>query len=323
MRAAPIEALSQHTMSVEAPPEPVEVLAPTLRMLPTEARNPRTVDIDRLPTLAVLRLINAEDATVPSAVAAALPALADAVDLAVASLRCGGRVHYVGAGTSGRLGALDAAELPPTFGMEPNRFVAHLAGGRAAFSRSVDDVEDHAADGASDLADIDPRDIVVGLTASGRTPYVGGALRTARAAGASTVLVSANPRAPLAAIADVHVGIGTGPEVVAGSTRMKAGTAQKLVLTAFSTAVMVRLGRTYSNLMVNVRASNAKLRQRTVGLLGDATGEQPHQCARVLTAADGDAKVALVMLLAGAEVGPARLALARHGGVVRDALSDL
>lgn len=217
---------------------------------PTEARNPRTEDIDRLSTVDVLRLINAEDHRVPDAVEAVLPELARAADLAVGALRAGHRVHYVGAGTSGRLATLDAAELVPTFNVPPDWFLAHHAGGPEALVKAVEDVEDAAAGGAAQIrGHAAAGDVVLGLTASGRTPFVVAALAEARALGAHTVLVSNNPIAPPVEV-DVLIAVDTGPEAIAGSTRMKAGTAQKLVLTSFSTAVMVRLGRTYSNLMV-------------------------------------------------------------------------
>jgi N-acetylmuramic acid 6-phosphate etherase len=287
---------------------------------PTEERNPRTVEIDRLPTLDVLRLLNAEDAWVPAAVRAVLPALADAVELTVASLAAGGRLHYVGAGTSGRIAMLDAAELRPTFGLEPGRVVAHLAGGTEAVSSAVEGAEDDEAAGAVAVAAVTADDIVIGLTASGRTPYVAGALRGARTAGARTVLVSANPWAPLAELADVHVGVETGPEAIAGSTRLKAGSAQKLVLNALSTAAMIRLGRTYSNLMTDMLAINGKLRSRQLRMLTQATGAGLDACADALVRAGGESKVALVTLLAPVSAEQARQALDGTGGLVRDAL---
>jgi N-acetylmuramic acid 6-phosphate etherase len=290
---------------------------------PTERRDPATTDIDTLDTLALLECINDADQTVPAAVRAALPALARVVDAAVDVLRRGGRVHYVGAGTSGALGVLDAAELPPTYGIEPGRFVAHQAGGLTALANGVTDVEDDEGLGLADAATVGSDDLVVGLTASGRTPYVGAALQQARAVGARTALVSCNPLASLAAVADVHVCLDTGPEVVAGSTRMKAGTAQKLVLQSLSTAVMIRLGRTYSNLMVSMVATNEKLRGRMRRILVEATGLDDDLCGEALRAADGEVKVALVSLLAAVPADVARPALAQTGGIVRQALDLL
>lgn len=291
---------------------------------PTEARNPRSADIDRLPTLEILRLINDEDQRVPGAVRDVLEPIARAVDLAVEALRNGRRVHYVGAGTSGRLGMLDAAELPPTFAVPSDWFITHAAGGPMAFLRAVEDAEDDAVAGSRELAESVRRgDVVVGLAASGRTPYVVGALRAAREHGASTVLVTANPEAPLGREVDVFVAVDTGPEVVAGSTRMKAGTAQKLVLNAFSTAVMVRLGRTYSNFMVDLLATNAKLRGRMLAILREATGLSEEACRRALAEAGGELKTALVAVLGGVTPEEARAALARADGHVHAALADL
>lgn len=297
---------------------PIEIVR-----VPTEARNSGTNDIDLLPTVDILRLINSEDATVPHAVAAVLPELARAVDLGVAALRGGGRVHYFGAGTSGRLATMDAAELPPTFGIARDRVVAHHAGGAEALVHAREGVEDDYAGGCADAATVTAADLAVGLTASGRTPYVAGALHRAREAGARTVLVTADPHSALAADVDVHVGVATGAEVIAGSTRMKAGTAQKLVLTAFSTAVMIRRGRTYSNLMVSVVATNAKLRGRTLRILTEATGLDEQECSRALAEAGGDLKVALVRLLSGADTERSAAALAEADGHVRAALAAL
>lgn len=286
----------------------------------TEQRNPRSAAIDRMPTLELLRLINAEDQQVPIAVADVLPELSAAVELAVAALSGGGRVHYFGAGTSGRIAVLDAAELIPTFGLEPDRVVAHLAGGTRALTRPSEAAEDDETAGAADADDVAAGDLAVGVTASGRTPYVRAALVTAKARGAHTVLVSANPASPIASGVDVHVAPDTGPEVLTGSTRMKAGTAQKLVLNAFSTATMVRLGRTYSNLMTDMLATNVKLRDRQLRILADATGADPARCREALESAGGDAKVALVTLLSGATVEAAATALAATNGHVYQTL---
>lgn len=296
--------------------------APSVEIVrsPTEDRNSGTYDIDVLETIDVLREINAEDATVPNAVAAVLPDLARAVDLGVETLRGGGRVHYFGAGTSGRISTMDAAELPPTFGIEPARVLSHHAGGESALGHAVEGIEDSLDLGRTDASAVTSADLAVGLAASGRTPYVAGALRRAREVGARTVLISANPAAPFASEADVHVGMSTGAEVIAGSTRMKAGTAQKLALNAFSTAVMVRLGYTYSNLMVGMNATNAKLRGRMVTILTEATGCSEDTCTEALTDADGDTRVALVSLLSGVGSARASQELAASGGHVREAL---
>ncbi|BCB87263.1 N-acetylmuramic acid 6-phosphate etherase [Phytohabitans suffuscus] len=291
---------------------------------PTERRNPDSVDLDLMSTRDVVRVINDADRTVPTAVAAVLDEIAAAVDRAVAAIRSGRRVHYFGAGTSGRLGVLDVAELPPTFNSPEDWFCAHLAGGTGAVFRPVEDAEDSVDGGTREAAEcVRSGDLAVGLAASGRTPYVLGALRAARAAGAGTVLVTADPRAAAAREVDIFIGVDTGPEVVSGSTRMKAATAQKLVLNAFSTAVMVRLGRVYSNLMIDMVATNAKLRGRMISILEEATGYGEEGCRRALADADGDLKVALVALVSGASVAEARGALARAAGQVRGALALL
>jgi N-acetylmuramic acid 6-phosphate etherase len=291
-----------------------------LQGVPTEGRNPRTVDIDLLPSLDVLRLINAEDQQVPAAVAEVLPQVAKAVDLAVDALRDGKRVHYFGAGTSGRLAVLDAAELPPTFGIEPDLFVAHHAGGSGALYQAIEDVEDDDRLGARDAEDVRLGELAVGITASGRTPYVVGALRAAARQGAHTVLISSNPAAVFGAEVDVNIAVNTGPEAVTGSTRMKAGTATKLVLNAMSTAAMVRLGRTYSNLMVSVNALNSKLRGRVIKILVEATGLDAETCAAALAAAGGDTRIALLSLLCEVPSDRAAEALRETGGSVREAM---
>lgn len=291
---------------------------------PTERTNPNTADIDLLPTLDILHLLNSEDRTVPEAVGRALPELADAVDAAVEALRSGGRVHYVGAGTSGRLAVLDAAELIPTFNVPSDWFIPHQAGGGDAFQRAVENAEDNEDAGAASIeAQAAGNDFVLGLAASGRTPFVMGALEAAKRLGASTALMSANPGAAANAPADRVIAVDTGPEPITGSTRMKAGTAQKLVLTSFSTAVMIRLGRTYSNLMVSMVATNAKLRGRTLSILREATDASEEVCSQALNDADGDLKTALVHLLADVDIERSAAALAVSDGRVRDALKKL
>jgi N-acetylmuramic acid 6-phosphate etherase len=290
---------------------------------PTEGRNPRTADIDILPSLGVLELLNDEDATVPAAVRKALPTLAGVVDVAVARYEAGGTIHYFGAGTSGRLALLDAAELPPTFSAEPGRVIAHQAGGEVAARIAVEGAEDDESLGRQAAAHVTAHDLVIGLAASGRTPFVLGALRASRESGAFTAAVSSSPDGPIGAVADVHVFVDTGPEAIAGSTRLKAGTAQKLVLNSFSTALMVRLGKTYSNLMVDVALTNAKLRGRVRSILEAATGASEADSIRALQAAGGSTKVALVMLATGADATSARTALEGSRGRVRAAIEVL
>jgi len=290
---------------------------------PTEDRNPDSVGIDTLSTLDVLRLLNAEDAKVAGAVARVLPGLARLVDVTVDLLRSGGSVHYFGAGTSGRLAVLDAAELRPTFNAPAGLFVAHHAGGVKALLEAVENVEDNVELGRREARVLRRGDVAVGLTASGRTPFVAGALGVARERGVLTALVTANPRAPLAPLAEHLLAVETGAEVVTGSTRLKAGTAQKLILNAFSTAVMVRLGRTWSNLMVEVVATNAKLRGRVVRILCDATGVGESDARAALARTDGELKPALLTLLSGIPADEARTLLEQHDGSVAAALSAL
>lgn len=290
---------------------------------PTEERHPGTTAIDTASTLEVLTLMNDADRTVADAVAAVLPELALLVDHAVTAIRAGGHVHYFGAGTSGRLAVLDAAELLPTFNAPAGLFVAHHAGGSVALVNAVENVEDDVDAGRAEASTLTANDIAIGLTASGRTPYVQGALAGARERGARTALVTANPGAELAAYADHLLAPETGPEVLTGSTRLKAGTAQKLVLNAFSTAVMIRLGRTWSNLMVDVVATNAKLRGRIVRILQEATGASETEARAALEASGGQLKPALLSVLAGVPVLDAVNSLAAHDDSVAAALSAL
>jgi N-acetylmuramic acid 6-phosphate etherase len=293
---------------------------------PTEEVNTRTTEIDLVSTLELVRLLNNEDRRVPDAVAAVLPTLAELVDVAASRVAGGGRVHYFGAGTSGRLGVLDAAELLPTFGVTDRVVIAHQAGGPAAFLHAVEDAEDDER--GSDASDVTAADVVIGLAASGRTPYVGAALSAARAVGATSALITSNPNPPLALLADYLLAADTGPEALTGSTRLKAGTAQKMILNTFSTALMIRLGRTYGNIMVDMRATNAKLRGRSVEMLTQATGASDADCVAALDLC-GDIKTALVYLLArqlpGGPWTPERCreALAEAGGRVREALLAL
>jgi N-acetylmuramic acid 6-phosphate etherase len=289
----------------------------------TEARNPATNGIDLLPTAAVLGLLHAEDQSVPDAVRATLGVQALLVDEAADRVRRGGRVHYFGAGSSGRIAALDAAELVPTFGLAPGVVIAHLAGGEGAMVRAVEGAEDDEGAGAADAAGVGGDDLVIGLSASGRTPYVAGALAASAAAGAFTAAATCNPGSPLRAFARAFVVADTGPEALAGSTRLKATSALKLILNGFSTALMIRLGKTYSNLMVEVSATNDKLRTRRLRILREATGEPDAVCEAALAAADGDVRVALVSLVGGVDAVAAAAALAATSDGVRAALASL
>lgn len=290
---------------------------------PTEERNPRTVRLDEVATLDMVAMINDEDQLVADAVRAQLPRIAELVDRASERMDQGGTIHYIGAGTSGRLAMLDAAELLPTFSLEPGRVVAHMAGGLSAFQKAVENAEDDWLAGARAVEGVTSKDVVVGLASSGRTPYVAGALEKARAKGALTSLITSNPRSPLLGEVDIPIACDTGPEALTGSTRMKSGTAQKVVLHTFSTGLMVRQGRTWSNLMVEVQTTNEKLRNRTLRILGEATGADREACAAALSAADGHLPTALVTILGDHTVEDATLALSATNGSVRNALEFL
>jgi N-acetylmuramic acid 6-phosphate etherase len=289
---------------------------------PTEDRHPGSTSIDSATTLEVLRLLNHEDATVPRAVAQLLPQLAVLVDLAVRAIQAGGRVHYFGAGTSGRLAVLDAAELLPTFNAPEGMFVAHHAGGERALLRAVENVEDDQDAGRAEAGSVAAGDVVLGLTASGRTPFVGGALQRARELGAVTALVTSNPRPALAAHADHVLVADTGPEVLTGSTRLKAGTATKLVLNTITTIAMVQMGKVYENLMVDLRASNIKLWDRGARIVATLTGLERDHAMELLRAADGHVKLAVVMHKRHVSSGEARLLLDKAGGKLREAVHE-
>jgi N-acetylmuramic acid 6-phosphate etherase len=300
-----------------APVDDVDVLA--TEQVRADLRDLDTRTADEL----VAALLEAE-ATVPTAMAQAAPALGAAVRLAGDALARRGRLLYVGAGTPGRLAALDAAECPPTFGTDLGQVVAVLAGGRDADRRAVEGAEDDAAAGERDLLALDPSrdDVVVGISASGRTPYVLAALDAARRRGAATVAVVNNAGSPLAATADVAVELVTGPEVLSGSTRLKAGTAQKIALNVLSTGAMITCGKTYGAWMVDVVASNEKLRRRARRILREATGVDDARAAEVLQESGWRTKTALVALLAGTSVDEADGLLDRAAGRVRDALAE-
>ncbi|MBF9066953.1 N-acetylmuramic acid 6-phosphate etherase [Streptacidiphilus fuscans] len=294
-----------------------------LSLLGTESPHSGTGELDRLPVTDLLALMNDADGVAVRAVRAALPAIASAVDLVAASLRQGGRLVYLGAGTSGRIGMLDAVECPPTFGTDPAQVVTLLAGGPGAFTTAVEGAEDDPDGAVADLdaLGIGPRDTVVGIAASGRTPYVVGGLRHARALGASTVSVACNPEAPISAHADVPVEVVTGPEVLTGSTRLKAGTAQKLVCNMLSTAAMVQIGKVYGNLMVDLRPTNDKLRDRARRIVAEAAHTDLATAEQALAAAGGHAKTAIIMLLTGSDAKQADALLARSDGDVRTAVA--
>ena len=293
-----------------------------LDRLLTEGVNANTLDIDTRSSPEIVQLINAEDAKVAEAVRLELPQIARAVDIIVERLRAGGHLFYVGAGTSGRLGVLDASEMPPTYSVPPDLVRGIICGGPTALTTPVERMEDDADLGASDLlaAGAAASDIVVGIAASGRTPYVIGALTKARELGAATVAIACNRPSEIGVLADIEIAPLVGPEVIAGSTRMKAGTAQKMTLNMLSTAAMVRLGKTYGNLMVDVRGTSSKLRDRSRRIVERVTGASTDEALVALETCNYEVKVALVMIMADATVDEARARLARSGGFVRGAI---
>jgi N-acetylmuramic acid 6-phosphate etherase len=290
----------------------------------TEHRNPASQGLDRLSTKAILRLMNREDRKVAISVGREVPSIARAVDAIVAGIRKGGRLIYVGAGTSGRLAVLDAAECPPTFGVSPKIVQALIAGGKKAVTGAVEGAEDSAANAIRDLRtkNISRDDVVVGIAASGSTPYVLSALAFARRRGATTVAVTSNRKAPIARDATIVIAAEVGPEIVAGSTRLKAGTSQKLVLNMLSTAAMVRLGHVYENLMIDVALTNQKLTQRALRILMQASGASVSAADHALRQSGYDLRVALTMLKNGVEAKVARARLAWANGNLRQALGE-
>ena len=288
--------------------------------LATERPNPRTADIDRLDTLGILGQLNLEDQSVALAVRAALPEIARAVDLTFERWQRGARVVLFGAGTSGRLAMLDAAELGPTFGIAPERYLARMAGGSQAFLQAVEGAEDDAHAGALAAGDLRAVDVAFGIAASGRTPWVLGALERARQRGAATIGLACVRDPALAPLVEVAIVVETGPEPISGSTRMKAGTAQKLVLNAFSSTLMIRLGKVFGNRMVDVQATNDKLRRRAVRLVVETAEVSAADAAAALAASGGNVKLAVAMLRLGIGVEAARQRLSDAEGELRRAL---
>ena len=296
---------------------------PELEKLLTEQRNPASAEIDTLPTEEMLRIVNAEDHKVADAVRLEIPAIARAVEAIVEAFQRGGRLFYIGAGTSGRLGVLDASECPPTFSVPPEMVQGIIAGGPAALSRATEATEDDPAMGARDLMDrgFTARDVLVGIAASGRTPYVLGAIAEARRVGAVTVGIGCTPDSELARAATVAITPLVGPEVIAGSTRMKAGTAQKLVLNMLTTGAFIRMGYVYGNLMVNVQPKNAKLADRARRIVAQAAGVTCERAGELLEAAGNSVRVAIVMGTTGAARVEAERRLAAAGGDISRALN--
>jgi N-acetylmuramic acid 6-phosphate etherase len=294
------------------------------RKLPTtERRNPNSVSVDTLSTQAIVDLIGAEDRIVPQAVAMQREFIAAAVDMIVERFRAGGRLFYVGAGTSGRLGVLDASECPPTFGVRPSLVQGIIAGGRRALVRSIEGAEDHPEDGAAaiDARGVTSKDAVVGLAACGMTPFVHGALQRARRIGAGTVFVTCAPEAVGSIPAEIVINPVVGPEVITGSTRMKAGTASKLVLNTLTTTAMIKLGKVYGNLMVDLKAVNAKLRDRSIRIVMDVTGLPRPKAKALLMRAEGRVKAALVMHFRCVSLAQALQILKENDELLRPAIA--
>ena len=293
-----------------------------LSQMITEGRNPASQNIDELSTEAMLRVINDEDKKVALAVEAIVPQIADAVDAICAAFQAGGRLIYCGAGTSGRLGILDASECPPTFGTPREQVIGLIAGGHTAILQAVENAEDNREQGAQDLKDIhfSRHDVLVGIAASGRTPYVLGALAYANELGATTVSLTCNPCSAMSQVAAIALTPVVGPEVVTGSSRMKAGTAQKLVLNMLTTGSMIRSGKVYGNLMVDVEATNQKLVQRQVNIVMQATDCDDATASAALTACGGHGKTAILMVLADLAADEAKALLSQHQGFIRQAL---
>jgi N-acetylmuramic acid 6-phosphate etherase len=301
-----------------------QALISELGRLVSEERNPRTIDIDLLPTEDVLRRINEEDKGVAFAVEKVIPEIADCVDRITVAFREGGRLIYMGAGTSGRIGVLDASECPPTFRVPPTMVVGLIAGGYDALLEAAEGAEDSRSLGAEALAEIGlaAKDVVVGIAASGRTPWVVGGLDYARKVGATAVALSCNPDSTIAAIADIAISPVVGPEALTGSTRMKAGTAMKLVLNMLTTASMIGIGKTYENLMVDLKASNEKLVARAARIVIQATGCTVDEARLALARTENDVKLAILVVKTGMSPADARSALERSDGFLRQAIED-
>ena len=294
-----------------------------LEQLVSEGRNPNTMHIDLLPTFDILREINYEDQTVPIAVEKVIPAIAAAVNQIVAAFQKGGRLIYMGAGTSGRLGVLDASECPPTFSVPPDMVIGLIAGGPDALRRSIEGAEDDPEQGRQALEEVNltKDDVVVGIAVSGRTPYVIGGLNYAKSIGAFTAALSCNPNSIIAGIADLAISPVVGPEILTGSTRLKSGTAQKLILNMLTTASMIRIGKSYQNLMVDVSASNKKLVARAARIVMQATGCSQQEARRVLDLTGNDVKLAILMEITGMGIEEARTALQNADGFLRKAIN--
>ena len=299
-----------------------ENLLQTLSTLITEQRNPNSMHVDSLSALEIVQLMNQEDKQVPLAIEKCLPQIAQAVECIVAAFQQGGRLVYIGAGTSGRLGVLDASECPPTFGVSPEMVKGIIAGGERALRHPIEGAEDSKAQAVADLQTIQfsSKDVLVGIAASGRTPYVIGALEYAESLGSVTVSIASNPNSAMANIVDIAIDTVVGPEVLTGSSRLKSGTAQKLVLNMLTTASMILMGKCYQNLMVDVQASNEKLKARAIRIVMQATDCDKALAEETLKQADQNAKLAIMMILSGLDRAQAEALLEKHHGKLQFAL---
>ena len=299
-----------------------ENLLQTLSTLITEQRNPNSMHVDSLSALEIVQLMNEEDKQVPLAIEKCLPQIAQAVECIVAAFQQGGRLVYIGAGTSGRLGVLDASECPPTFGVSPEMVKGIIAGGERALRHPIEGAEDSKAQAVVDLQTIhfSSKDVLVGIAASGRTPYVIGALEYAKSLGSVTVSIASNPNSAMANIVDIAIDTVVGPEVLTGSSRLKSGTAQKLVLNMLTTASMILMGKCYQNLMVDVQASNEKLKARAIRIVMQATDCDKTLAEETLKQADQNAKLAIMMILSGLDRAQAEALLEKHQGKLQLAL---
>ena len=299
-----------------------ENLLQTLSTLITEQRNPNSMHVDSLSALEIVQLMNEEDKQVPLAIEKCLPQIAQAVERIVAAFQQGGRLVYIGAGTSGRLGVLDASECPPTFGVSPEMVKGIIAGGERALRHPIEGAEDSKAQAVVDLQTIQfsSKDVLVGIAASGRTPYVIGALEYAKSLGSVTVSIASNPNSAMANIVDIAIDTVVGPEVLTGSSRLKSGTAQKLVLNMLTTTSMILMGKCYQNLMVDVQASNEKLKARAIRIVMQATDCDKALAEETLKQADQNAKLAIMMILSGLDRAQAEALLEKHHGKLQLAL---
>ena len=299
-----------------------ENLLQTLSTLITEQQNPNSMHVDSLSALEIVQLMNQEDKQVPLAIEKCLPQIAQAVECIVAAFQQGGRLIYIGAGTSGRLGVLDASECPPTFGVSPEMVKGIIAGGERALRHPIEGAEDSKEQAVIDLQTIQfsSKDVLVGIAASGRTPYVVGALEYAKSLGSATVSIASNPNSAMANIVDIAIDTVVGPEVLTGSSRLKSGTAQKLVLNMLTTASMILMGKCYQNLMVDVQASNEKLKARAIRIVMQATDCDKALAEETLKQADQNAKLAIMMILSGLDRAQAEALLEKHQGKLQFAL---